>query len=89
MPTALDKALNSKNLFVGFTALVTAATAWSIWGQDLFPSSSPSGNPETWTEGELRSWLESRNLPTLSTETREDMLARVQNILSNIRPARD
>ncbi|KAI5358421.1 hypothetical protein Slin15195_G108740 [Septoria linicola] len=85
MPTPLDKALNSKNLFVGFAALVTAATAWSIWGQDMFPTSSPSSKPEDWTEAELRDWLEKRNLPTLSTESREDLLARVKNVLSNLR----
>ncbi|KXT00970.1 hypothetical protein AC578_8205, partial [Pseudocercospora eumusae] len=56
MPTPLDRALNSKNLFLGFTALVTAATAWSIWGQDMFPKEpDPTGEPETWTDTEMRS----------------------------------
>ncbi|KAL9528476.1 hypothetical protein SMMN14_07598 [Sphaerulina musiva] len=93
MSTPIDKALNSKNLFISFAALITAATAWSVWGQDMFPaassdSKSESANtttqPETWSEAELRKWLKKRNLPIYDTESREDLLKRVQNILSNL-----
>ncbi|EME80430.1 uncharacterized protein MYCFIDRAFT_31427 [Pseudocercospora fijiensis CIRAD86] len=79
MPTPLDRALNSKNLFLGFTALVTAATAWSIWGQNMFPKEpDPTGEPETWTDTEMRRWLDNRNLMAGSTATREELLARVK-----------
>lgn len=92
MSTPIDKALNSKNLFIGFAALITAATAWSVWGQDMFPAAASSQSqsknsttqPETWSKGELRRWLKKRNLPTYDTESREDLLKRVQNILSNL-----
>jgi hypothetical protein len=29
--------------FFAFAALVTGVAAWSIWGQDIFPSGDPSG----------------------------------------------
>ncbi|PYH36391.1 uncharacterized protein BO87DRAFT_374737 [Aspergillus neoniger CBS 115656] len=44
MPTPLDRALNSKNLFLGFAGMVTAAAAWAIWGGDMFPAEAdPTG----------------------------------------------
>ncbi|KAB8203224.1 hypothetical protein BDV34DRAFT_227644 [Aspergillus parasiticus] len=44
MPTALDRAMHSKNLFLGFAGMVTAAAAWVIWGSDIFPAESdPTG----------------------------------------------
>lgn len=44
MPTALDRAMHSKNLFLGFAGMVTAAAAWAIWGSDIFPAESdPTG----------------------------------------------
>ncbi|KXT09623.1 hypothetical protein AC579_875 [Pseudocercospora musae] len=74
------------NLFLGFTALVTAATAWSIWGQDMFPKEpDPTGEPESWTDTEMRRWLNGRNLMAGSTATREELLARVK---ANMRAAR-
>jgi len=82
MPTPLDKALQSKNLFFGFAGLVTAVAAWSIWGDDLFPQAhDPKGDPEKWTDAELRQWLHARHLEP-GTGTREELLARV---LANMR----
>lgn len=52
--------INSQNLFFGFAGLVTAAAAWSIWGQDMFPQrEDPKGDPQTWSEEDLRHWLNS------------------------------
>ncbi|OWP05689.1 hypothetical protein B2J93_1738 [Marssonina coronariae] len=60
MPTPLDRALNSKNTFLAFTGIVTAVAVWSIWGQDMFPKEpDPTGNPESWTYEEMRTWLAS------------------------------
>ncbi|PGH30551.1 STE24 endopeptidase [[Emmonsia] crescens] len=79
MPTPLDKALNSKNLFLGFAGLVTAAAVWSIWGGDMFPAESdPTGNPDNWTIEELRRWLSLRGLLPSSTASREDLIERVK-----------
>ena len=42
----------------GFAALVTAASAYVIWGSDVFPTESdPKGDPKDWTREELRRWL--------------------------------
>ncbi|TVY81601.1 hypothetical protein LSUE1_G003558 [Lachnellula suecica] len=58
MPTPLDRAMNSKNTFLAFAGVVTAASIWTIWGQDLFPKESdPTGAPEEWSHEELRRWL--------------------------------
>ncbi|KAI9889805.1 MAG: hypothetical protein M1814_004907 [Vezdaea aestivalis] len=46
MPTPIDRALNSRNAFLGFAGIVTAAAAWSIWGSDMFPA-SPAPPPTT------------------------------------------
>ncbi|KAM0721679.1 hypothetical protein Q7P37_002604 [Cladosporium fusiforme] len=79
MPTPIDRAMNSKNLFFGFAGLVTAAAAWSIWGQDMFPQrEDPRGDPQTWSEEDLRLWLNSRDLQCTGKETREELLARVE-----------
>jgi len=41
-----------------FAGLVTSVAVWAIWGGDLFPPEpDPTGDPETWTRGELRRWL--------------------------------
>ena len=42
-----------------FSALVTGAVVWSLWGgEQLFPPEpDPTGNPEDWTREELRRWL--------------------------------
>ncbi|KIW62106.1 hypothetical protein PV05_02154 [Exophiala xenobiotica] len=45
-------------LSIGFAGLVTVASLWNWWGGDLFPAEGdPKGDPEYWTETELRRWL--------------------------------
>ncbi|KAI9742245.1 MAG: hypothetical protein M1818_004145 [Claussenomyces sp. TS43310] len=95
MPTSLDRALNSKNTFLAFSGLVTAAAVWSIWGSDMFPvQPDPVGDPNTWTEPELRRWLaavslrkesEMRNLHPNPKDSREELLERVK---ANLRAPR-
>lgn len=44
MPTPLDRAMNSKNLFLGFAGMISAAAVWAIWGNDMFPAEQdPTG----------------------------------------------
>lgn len=58
MPTPMDRALQSRNLFFGFAGLVALASLASIFGGDMFPAEKdPTGNPDHWTEEELRRWL--------------------------------
>ncbi|KAL2007008.1 hypothetical protein VTN00DRAFT_8446 [Thermoascus crustaceus] len=84
MPTPLDRALNSKNLLLGFAGIVTVATAWGILGGDMFPAEpDPTGNPENWTDEELKRWLRNRNLAPNEDATREELLQRVK---ANMRP---
>ncbi|KAL4869446.1 hypothetical protein BDV12DRAFT_81837 [Aspergillus spectabilis] len=79
MPTPLDRALNSKNLFLGFAGMVTAAAAWCIWGNDIFPAESdPEGDPANWTLDEMRRWLRARGLMPDDKATREELLERIQ-----------
>ncbi|KAI4796024.1 hypothetical protein E4T44_12203 [Aureobasidium sp. EXF-8845] len=79
MPTQLDRALNSKNLFFAFTGLVAASAAWGIFGSEIFPQQpDPTGEPENWTHEELKRWLNRRNLMASSTSTKEELLARVK-----------
>ncbi|TVY12573.1 hypothetical protein LARI1_G008825, partial [Lachnellula arida] len=79
MPTPLDRALNSKNTFLAFTGVVTAAAVWSIWGTEMFPKESdPTGDPKTWTREELRRFLAARNLYPDSKDTDEQLLERVK-----------
>jgi len=86
MPTPLDKALNQKNLVLGFAGIITAAAAWGIWGSDLFPTENdPIGDPENWTLAELRRWLRKRNLLPSDTASLETLLERVK---ANMRPTR-
>ncbi|KAH7062412.1 hypothetical protein B0J12DRAFT_237488 [Macrophomina phaseolina] len=67
-----------------FASIVTAATAWVIWGGDVFPSEpDPTGDPNTWTNTELRRWLRTRNLLPSELATRDELLGRVQ---ANMRP---
>lgn len=55
---ALIKSDLSQNLFFGFAGLVTAVSAWVIWGpSDIFPKQEPAGEPEHWTESQLRAYL--------------------------------
>ncbi|KAK4467147.1 hypothetical protein QBC42DRAFT_257831 [Cladorrhinum samala] len=79
MPTPLDNALKSRNAFLAFTGLVTAAAVWTIWGEDMFPASpDPKGEPETWTKDEMRRWLAARNLYPHDSDTREQLLERIK-----------
>ncbi|TKA61139.1 hypothetical protein B0A49_04681 [Cryomyces minteri] len=80
MPTPLDRALQSRNAFLGFAGIITAVAAWTIWGpSDVFPrAGDPVGDPESWTDDELRRWLEARKLYPGSTSTREELMARVE-----------
>ena len=49
----------TQNLFFGFAGIVCAVAAWSIWGGDMFPAQpDPTGEPETWTEDEMKRWLD-------------------------------
>ncbi|KAJ4420765.1 hypothetical protein N0V85_000479 [Neurospora sp. IMI 360204] len=70
----------SKNAFLAFAGIVTGAAAWSIWGGDVFPQAQadPKGNPEEWTREEMRTWLTLRNLHPSDSDTREQLLERIQ-----------
>ncbi|KAG8623707.1 hypothetical protein KVT40_008683 [Elsinoe batatas] len=79
MPTQLDRTLQSKNLFFGFAGLVTAVAAWTIWGpSDIFPKQDPGGDPDLWTETQLKEYLKSRNLAVGKAPTREELIAMVK-----------
>ncbi|KAL4979728.1 hypothetical protein BDW66DRAFT_95446 [Aspergillus desertorum] len=79
MPTSLDRAMNSKNLFLGFVGMVTAAAAWSIWGNEMFPAEDdPKGDPGNWTLDEMRRWLRARGLMPDRKATREELLERIR-----------
>ncbi|KAJ5333496.1 hypothetical protein MYU51_020445 [Penicillium brevicompactum] len=79
MPTPLDRALNSKNLFLGFAGMVTAVAAFSIWGSDVLPAQAdPTGNPEDWTMDEITRWLRARGLLPNENATRGELLERVK-----------
>ncbi|OJI81384.1 Ish1 domain-containing protein [Aspergillus vadensis CBS 113365] len=89
MPTPLDRALNSKNLFLGFAGMVTAAAAWAIWGGDMFPAEAdPTGgtgsnssvvvDPENWTADEMRTWLRVRGLLPSESASRDELLERIK-----------
>ncbi|CAL3963180.1 unnamed protein product [Diplocarpon coronariae] len=79
MPTPLDRALNSKLTSIAFTGIVTAVAVWSIWGQDMFPKEpDPTGNPESWTYEEMRTWLASRNLHPNPKDNKQQLLERVK-----------
>lgn len=46
-------------MFLGFAGVITAVAAWSIWGGDMFPKlEDPKGEPENWTEDEMKRWLD-------------------------------
>ncbi|OJJ59929.1 hypothetical protein ASPSYDRAFT_912800 [Aspergillus sydowii CBS 593.65] len=79
MPTPLDRAMHSKNLFLGFAGMVTAAAAWAIWGNEIFPAESdPKGDPANWTLEEMRRWLRARGLMPDHKATREELLERIR-----------
>ncbi|SLM37438.1 hypothetical protein LPUS_00769 [Lasallia pustulata] len=84
MPTPLDRAMQSRNAFLGFATIVTAVAAWSIWGGDLFPAQAdPTGDPSMWADSELKQWLEVRGLLPSGRASREELLERVR---ANTRP---
>ncbi|GAD96437.1 hypothetical protein AOR_1_1362144 [Paecilomyces variotii No. 5] len=86
MPTPLDRALHSKNLFIGFAGLVTAVAAWGIWGGDIFPAEpDPTGNPDEWTTEDMKRWLRRRGLMPSDHASREELLERIK---ANMRPGR-
>ncbi|OJJ41061.1 hypothetical protein ASPWEDRAFT_34538 [Aspergillus wentii DTO 134E9] len=71
--------MNSKNLFLGFAGMVTAAAAWTIWGNDVFPAEpDPTGDPENWTVEEMRRWLRVRGLLPSEKATRAELLERIK-----------
>ncbi|KAH8731448.1 hypothetical protein GQ44DRAFT_698759 [Phaeosphaeriaceae sp. PMI808] len=86
MPTPLDRATNQRAPFFAFAALVTGVAAWSIWGQDLFPSSDPTGDPEAWTHEQCVAWLKNRNLHPSPLATTAELLERIK---ANMRVARE
>ncbi|KAI4941818.1 hypothetical protein J4E86_010329 [Alternaria arbusti] len=57
MPTPIDRAVQQRGPFFAFAAVVAGVAAWSIWGQDIFPSQDPTGDPETWTHDQCVTWL--------------------------------
>jgi len=64
---------------IGFAGLVTVASLWNWWGGDLFPAEGdPKGDPEYWTETELRRWLKLQNLEPDTKMTRTELLERVK-----------
>jgi len=76
--------MQSRNLFFGFAGLVTMASLWNMWGGEMFPpEKDPTGDPDYWTETELRRWLRLRNLTADSRMTRAQLLERVK---ANMRP---
>ncbi|KAL2040184.1 hypothetical protein N7G274_007087 [Stereocaulon virgatum] len=83
MPTPLDRAMQSRNAFLGFAGIVTAVAAWSIWGGEMFPAADPTGDPEMWADSELRTWLDKRGLLPAERATREELLERVR---ANVKP---
>ncbi|OJD31123.1 uncharacterized protein BKCO1_520005 [Diplodia corticola] len=84
MPTPLDRLTQSRGAFFAFAGIVTAATAWVVWGGDVFPAEpDPVGDPAAWTSTELRRWLRNRNLVPSELATREELLDRVR---ANMRP---
>ncbi|KAF6232020.1 hypothetical protein HO173_009857 [Letharia columbiana] len=84
MPTPLDRAMQSRNAFFAFAGIVTAVSAWSIWGGEMFPGEKdPVGDPSKWADSELKRWLEVRGLLPDKKATREDLLERVK---ANMRP---
>ncbi|KAL9101768.1 MAG: hypothetical protein Q9163_003015 [Psora crenata] len=69
--------MQSRNALLGFAGMVTAVAAWSIWGSDLFPAQKdPSGDPETWSDSELKRWLQARELLPASNAGRDELLKR-------------
>ncbi|KAL1974302.1 hypothetical protein VTN31DRAFT_4506 [Thermomyces dupontii] len=78
MPNQIEKVINAKNLVLGFAAIVTAASVWSIWGGDIFPPEpDPIGDPTQWATEELKRWLRKRDLLPDEGASREALIERV------------
>lgn len=80
MPTPIDRALHQKAPFLAFAGIITAVAAWSIWGPEStnLAGPDPTGDPETWTREQLRTWLNNRRLLPSGSASREELLAQVQ-----------
>lgn len=51
-------------MFMGFATIVTGVAVWSIWGGDMFPKEAdPKGEPEKWTDDEMKRWLKNVCFP--------------------------
>ncbi|KAK8186145.1 hypothetical protein BC567DRAFT_215167 [Phyllosticta citribraziliensis] len=85
MSTPLDRLTHSRGAFLTFAGIITATTAWMIWGNgDMFPREpDPTGDPEDWTTSALKRWLNNRNLLPNHAASREELLERVK---ANMRP---
>ncbi|KAF1950423.1 hypothetical protein CC80DRAFT_496859 [Byssothecium circinans] len=79
MPTPLDRATSSRTPFFAFAAIITGVAAWTIWGNDIFPSQDPTGDPESWTHEQCLTWLNKRNLHPSPLATRDVLLERVRD----------
>ncbi|KAF2650842.1 hypothetical protein K491DRAFT_770844 [Lophiostoma macrostomum CBS 122681] len=78
MPTPLDRAVNQRAPFFAFVAMVAGVAAWNIWGNDIFPSQDPTGEPETWTHEECTRWLNHRNLHPSPLATTAELVERIK-----------
>ncbi|EPQ67045.1 BgtA-21123, partial [Blumeria graminis f. sp. tritici] len=66
------------NGILAFGSIITAAAAWTIIFQDLFPrGADPEGNPNDWSRDELRRWLKKRNLGFSNKDSNEKLLEKV------------
>ncbi|KEF51902.1 STE24 endopeptidase [Exophiala aquamarina CBS 119918] len=71
--------LTAAEYIAGFAGLVTVASIWNIFGGDMFPAEKdPTGDPNKWTETELRRWLKNRNLTADLKLSREELIERVK-----------
>lgn len=59
LPEFGKSAAESTDKYVtAFSGVVAAAAVWSIWGGDMFPPEpDPTGDPQGWTQEEMRRWL--------------------------------
>ncbi|KAA8623083.1 hypothetical protein PtrSN002B_004601 [Pyrenophora tritici-repentis] len=86
MPTPIDRAVQQRGPFFAFAAVVAGVAVWSIWGQDMFPSQDPTGDPETWTHEQCTTWLKHRNLHPSPLSTTAELLERIK---ANMRISRE
>lgn len=81
---------------MGFATLIAGVAAWTIWGTgEMFPKAEdPKGDPEHWTDEEMRRWLravgrfelqldreltaQQRSLQPTGKETRDELLTRIK-----------